>query len=108
MFVVLIVEIMLTVAAWKEGWKWLAILPLAIAGLAGSISGVVMGAIGYDFISMMPYFILIHILTIIALICMAASHRDVEAPGFLQLIKFARGADKPAGLRGALGSYGDN
>ncbi len=39
--ILLLVEIGLTVAAWKRGWKWWSLVPLAISFFAGMIFGAV-------------------------------------------------------------------
>jgi uncharacterized membrane protein YfcA len=42
----LIAEIILTIFAWRAGWKWLALLPLGIFGLIGFLIGLRIGALG--------------------------------------------------------------
>jgi cation transport ATPase len=41
-----ILEIILTVAAWKRGWRWLALLPGGIVACLGLITGFVTGLTG--------------------------------------------------------------
>ena len=103
----LIAEIILTVAAWRKGWKGWALLPLLLAGFVGFFGGAVMGAMGYDFISIMPYAIVIDVAAIIALICMAGTPRDKKAPGYFQMLSSAKDAGKQGNVRRALSSYGD-
>ena len=42
----MIIEIILTVAAWKKGWKAIALLPMGIAILIGFFTGIAVGASG--------------------------------------------------------------
>jgi hypothetical protein len=42
----LFIETMLTIIAWKRGWKWRAILPISIALVASFLTGFIMGAKG--------------------------------------------------------------
>ena len=42
----LIIEIILTVLAWRKGWKWYALIPLAAALLVGFLIGMSVGASG--------------------------------------------------------------
>ena len=35
----LIAEIILTIFAWKAGWKWLALIPIGVAFLIGFVIG---------------------------------------------------------------------
>jgi len=41
-----LVEIILTIVAWKRGWKARALIPLAIAFSVGLIAGIIIGANG--------------------------------------------------------------
>ena len=42
----LIAEIILTIFAWRNGWKWLALLPIGIGFTLGLVVGFVIGASG--------------------------------------------------------------
>lgn len=42
----LIAEILLTIFAWRKGWKWLALLPIGICLVLGFLVGFVIGASG--------------------------------------------------------------
>lgn len=64
----LIVEIILTIFAWKKGWRWLSLIPLGLALLIGMVIGL-SGATNLSFIY------IIDILAIVALIIM-----NVKAP----------------------------
>jgi hypothetical protein len=46
----LIAEIWLTVAAWKKGWRGWALLPIALAIMAGLIAGGTTGEFHLEFI----------------------------------------------------------
>jgi hypothetical protein len=45
---VLILEIVLTVVAWRKGWRGWALLPIGILLLMGFSTGVLLGAAGYS------------------------------------------------------------
>lgn len=42
----MILEILLTITAWKRGWRWWALLPVAIVFGTAFLAGVVIGASG--------------------------------------------------------------
>ncbi len=60
----LIIEIILTIFAWKKGWNWYSLIPLCLAFLIGLIVGLSGG--------LNPSIILIDVMAIIALIFMVA------------------------------------
>lgn len=66
----LIIEIILTVFAWRKGWKWLALLPVGIALLIGFIIGFSVGFSGGDVSTLGNGVIFIDVMAIIALIIM--------------------------------------
>jgi len=103
----LVLEIMLTVAAWRKGWKWWALLPPLIAVFVRFFASAVLLTLGTDFISIMAYSFVIDIAAIIALICMAGTDRNEKAPGFFQMLNQAKQAERQANARRALSSYGD-
>jgi hypothetical protein len=81
--VLLLVEIGLTVAAWKRGWKWWSLLPLAASFFAGMIFGAV--SAGTNGPRDIPFALAIttDILIITALVAMVARGRrgaKYEAP----------------------------
>jgi hypothetical protein len=77
----LFVEFILTIIAWKRGWKWWAILPAAIAMIAGFIVDLVVGALGmHDFYTGLVSIIL-DAFIILALVIMIIRRRQVKAPG---------------------------
>ena len=67
----LIAEIILTVFAWRNGWKWLALLPVGIA----FIIGLIIGASGVTDLSGV---IFIDIIAVIALIIMVSKSKKPE------------------------------
>jgi hypothetical protein len=69
-----IAEIILTIFAWRNGWKWWALLPVGIAFFIGLIAGANMAAVGGD-ISDMGGLIVVDILAIIALIVMVSKKK---------------------------------
>jgi len=66
----LIAEIILTVFAWRKGWRWWALAPMAITLLIGFFMGVGIGASGGDIDSVRGISIVFDILATIALIVM--------------------------------------
>jgi len=71
----LIVEIILTIAAWGRGWKWLALLPLGLAfGL-----GLILGASGVS-VDDLGSLIWVDVLAIIALIVMTIVRKPGTEP----------------------------
>lgn len=68
----LIAEIILTILAWRKGWRWLAIIPVGIAVLIGMILGFSGGALEGAFV--------FDILAIIALIVMWSKPPKTEKP----------------------------
>jgi uncharacterized membrane protein YfcA len=43
----LILEIVLTIIAFRKGWRWKALIPLAVLGGLGAVVGVAIAANGY-------------------------------------------------------------
>lgn len=76
----LILEIGLTIWAWKRGWKGWALLPLLGAFAGGFITGLVMGNSIHSMGSLIGATIIFDILCIIILIIMVAKPRQKEQP----------------------------
>lgn len=72
----LIVEIILTVLAWRRGWKWLALLPVGIALLIGFAIGFGIGLSGGDASSISGGTVVIDVLAIVALVIMLIYKRE--------------------------------
>jgi hypothetical protein len=66
----LIAEIILTIFAWRKGWRWYALLPLAIAFGIGFFMGIGIGASGGDISTVKGIGIIFDILAVIVLIVM--------------------------------------
>jgi len=66
----LIAEIVLTVFAWKKGWKWWSLLPAGITLFSSFLLGIILGVSGYSLKEVRPFGILLDILLIIVLIIM--------------------------------------
>jgi len=66
----LVAEIILTIFAWKKGWRWWALVPVALALLIGLFMGMGVGACGGDVDSVRGISIVLDVLAIIALIVM--------------------------------------
>lgn len=74
---VLMLEIGLTIAAWKRGWKGWALLPLAIGGASAFLTGVVMGAAGVSDAAAFGLGLVFDIVIVGALIGMVAKRRHI-------------------------------
>ena len=68
----LIIEIILTIFAWKNGWKWLSLIPIGAALLLGLFMGIVIGASGGDITTTNGLAIFLDISAIIALIILVS------------------------------------
>ncbi len=68
----LIAEILLTIFAWRNGWKWLSLLPVGIAMVIGLIVGMGIGASGGSVDAVKGFVVIFDILAIIALIVMVS------------------------------------
>ena len=74
----LIIEIALTISAWKKGWRGRALLPLGVAGAIALIIGGAMGASGattQDVMANSLAFVPLDLAAIAALIVMNAKGR---------------------------------
>ena len=63
----LLIEFILTFFAWRNGWKWLALIPVGAAFVIGFFVGVNVGLTGGE---ISPDIIIIDVFVIIALIVM--------------------------------------
>jgi uncharacterized membrane protein YfcA len=68
----LIIEIILTIFAWRKGWKWLSLIPLGAALLLGLLMGFFVGASGGDLNAAKGLAIFLDLLAIVALIVMVS------------------------------------
>jgi hypothetical protein len=66
----LIIEIVLTIFAWRKGWRWLALIPTALALCIGLLLGIGIAASGGSVSAPNAATIIIDVLAIIALIVM--------------------------------------
>lgn len=66
----LIAEIILTIFAWRKGWRWWALVPVALALLIGLFMGMGVVASGGDVDSVRGISIVLDVLAVIALIVM--------------------------------------
>jgi zinc transporter ZupT len=65
---VMIIEIVLTIIAWRKGWKWWALVPLGLAVSIAFSVGFVIGLLGGSAGPVMPFFMLLDIGCLLALI----------------------------------------
>lgn len=68
----LIIEIILTIFAWRNGWKWLSLIPVGCALLLGLFMGMAVGASGGDINIAKGLAIFLDVSAIIALIVLVA------------------------------------
>jgi uncharacterized membrane protein YfcA len=73
----MILEIALTVSAWKRGWRGRALLPLAIGLFIAFFAGVLMGASGAGDESL-GFLIIVDIAVVVSLIVMVAKPRRTQ------------------------------
>jgi len=66
----LIVEIILTIFAWRKGWKWMSLIPIGLAILIGGLIGVIIGASGGNTELIRVFGFIIDIIIVIVLIIM--------------------------------------
>ena len=104
----LIAEIILTVIAWRKGWRWWALLPGFMAFGIGFVLGAVVEISGGNSFSALPYAIFIDIIAIFALICMAGTNRYDRGPSVSQMLSAVKEVEQQMGAKRALSSYGDD
>jgi hypothetical protein len=68
----LIAEIILTYFAWKKGWRWWAILPVALCVVIGLILGIGIASSGGSVNDLPGVAVILDIVAIIALIVMVS------------------------------------
>lgn len=79
----LILEIVLTIVAWKKGWRWLALLPVCICLVFGLLFGLMLAASGMSqsqLKDMMPVIMIGDVIAIIVLIVMIFKPRTLPPP----------------------------
>lgn len=74
----LILEIILTVAAWRRGWKAWALTPIAIGLSIGFMLGFVIGASGGSMDGVVAVGLLLDLTVVGTLVAMVASPRTAE------------------------------
>jgi hypothetical protein len=80
-----VIEIMLTVAAWKRGWKGWALLPLGIGLLAAIWAGSVLASAGVSEEEIGGICFMLDGVAILALILMAAVGKRTQQKVFSQV-----------------------
>jgi len=76
---IMLIEILLTVKAWRKGWKGYALLPIAIGMSVSFLIGLAAGASGGKIEDILPLCVLIELTMIISLIVMA-----VRSPKYVE------------------------
>jgi uncharacterized membrane protein YfcA len=74
----LIAEIILTIFAWRNGWKWYALIPLGICMVIGFLIGLIVGMFGGTLPALSPVLIF-DLLAIVALIVMVCKKPKPES-----------------------------
>ncbi len=74
----LILEIILTVTAWRRGWKAWALAPMAVSLSIGFVIGAVIGASGGSVDTAVAVGLLLDLTVVGALVAMVASPRTAE------------------------------
>jgi len=69
---ILVIEILLTISAWRKGWKGWALLPIGIGMSIGFLLGMSAGATGGNVEDILPMCIFVDLATLISLIVLAA------------------------------------
>lgn len=67
---ILLLEVILTIAAWLRGWKWRSLIPLGSLLLMGFTMGMILGSLGVDPMVFTPAGIFLDFLGVVALIIM--------------------------------------
>jgi len=76
-----VLEIILTISAWKRGWRWRALLPLAVGCAAAFLVGAAVGAGGGSVEDALPIAVLLELGVVGSLITLVArAPRPVRAP----------------------------
>ncbi|NQU07690.1 MAG: hypothetical protein HQ583_03945 [Candidatus Abyssubacteria bacterium] len=102
----LIIEIVLTIAAWRKGWRWYALIPLVVAGSVGFSAGFVVGAFGGTVTGLLPFLVLLDLVCIVVLIVMVAKPFGYEKAPSLKALK-ALETQPPVTPQRAISSYGN-
>jgi uncharacterized integral membrane protein len=80
-----VLEIILTISAWKRGWRWRALLPLALGCVAAFLVGAAAGANGGSVEDVLPIAVLLELAVVGSLIAMVArSPRTARLAGSSQ------------------------
>jgi len=69
----LIAEIILTIFAWRKGWRWIALIPLASVLILGIIIGFGVAASGGDINSINGLTTMLDIIAVVALILLVVN-----------------------------------
>jgi uncharacterized membrane protein YfcA len=68
----LIAEIVLTIFAWKRGWRWYALIPMGLCLIIGFIIGLSIGASGGSINDIPSVSIVLDVIAVIALIVLCS------------------------------------
>lgn len=98
-----IIEIGLTISAWKRGWGWKALIPIVLTCCISFGGGFMVGLRGGSIMDYWPMFIGLDVLCIIALLVMVTKPMSHEKMPSYRQIKNLDGQQEP---KRAISSYG--
>ncbi len=98
-----IIEIGLTVRAWRRGWGWKALIPMVLTGCFSFGGGFLVGLRGGSMMDYWPVFIGLDVLCIIVLLVMASKPvGQGKMPSYKEIKKLGNEHEP----RRAISSYG--
>lgn len=80
---ILLLEIVLTIVAWRKGWRWKALRPVGVSAVVGLILGIALVSGGH---TSMPdgakiFGLLVDVVMVVWLIVMITTAKDLPPPG---------------------------
>lgn len=86
---ILLIEIILTISAWRKGWKARALLPLGLGMSVSFLIGMAVGASGGTIENVIPLCVLIELAILVSLIIMAIKaprhYKEAQTPSTEEL-----------------------
>jgi hypothetical protein len=74
----IIIEIILTIVAWRKGWRWLALIPVSVAFCIGIVIGSSGGPI--DPLTLVIWDILAIIALVVMVVVKPSNNKPIEPP----------------------------
>jgi len=91
----LIIQIILTIIAWNRGWRWLALIPIAVGFTLGFIIGTIIKSMGYS-IEDFGWLVIFDIIVGIILLIMCIKKRNSEELPTETIEKLPEPTEKPS------------